>query len=606
MPPSPRPRPAALAITALMVIAVSVCGTNPVTAQSLPSKSDTEPAGGRPKSTQIDMFAVMESAGDVLLQWFGKDQKETSIDQPQFNGLGSPRETVMTFIEAMNHVDQGRTEVWQRALQTFGDHSLQDPKAVAFDLLYVFDRLPKLSPSTLLGPEEVDQLDIRRYELFPRGIDRRWAYAALSDPPDGRIVLIRQGGSWVFDDSTLQGADRLLDSMKAVPPRARIQQRGQLFVNVMEPTFTETEPTDWLFGLAAIAIGIAVAWAIQRASRLFAEKHRGDGFLSPLINGLVVASMIISVTLGIAIGTARLNFHPALSSLRWSIVEIAFVIAGVWLLVSFIEMACLGVRRSLFSNDDPYAKMTSLFIRRSVRVFSGVVLLLFVFQNVFQWNVTAMIGGFGIIALALSLAAQDAVKNLFGAVTIFANRPFLQNDWVRFDGELGEVQDVSLQVTTIRLLNGDIMCVPNMRFIDSTVENLSKRRYIRRTLDVAITYDTPAEKLDRAMEILHEILTSEDVVSDDRCNLQTHPPRVWFESLAADNLHLRADYWYFMSESGDDYQRDTDRSFISYLDHTTIVNRKLLARFNEEKIEFAFPTQTIKLEPEGKLEMAGA
>lgn len=581
------------------LLTILVLCTSTVTAQGIPSDSGSKPAGGRPQSTQVDFFTLLESGGDAFLALFEQKRDEPTVDDPKWNSTSSPRDTVLTFVEAMNHVAQGRRKPLSRATSTFGDAELGDPERTAIDLQAIFDRLPEISPGTIPGPDMVKESNIGRFELFPRGIDHRWAYKALSEPPDGSIVLIERNGKWIFDKSTLSGASDLLTSLKSIPPRSRQPQKGQLFASVMEPTLTETSVLDWLWFIALTAMGIAAAYGFYKAIIWIKQKREsgGDAFIGSMLDGLLWPAMVIAVTLGIAIGSTRLNLHPALSKLRWNCIEVAFIIAGVMLIVALLELAVLGLRRSLFDSDDPYARMMSLVIRRSLRILAGSILLLFVFQNVFKWNVTAMLGGFGILALALSLAAKDAVKNLFGAATIFANRPFINGDWVKFDGRIGQVDDVSLQVTKIRLLSGEVLWVPNMKFIDDTVENLSMRKYLRRIMNIAVTYDTPTEKVEEAIQILEDLLTSEDVAGKDNFDLDAHPPKVWFDRFGSHYLNIRADYWYLMDSEENSIQRDTERGWFSYLDHATIVNREVLRRFNEADIDFAFPTQTIKLSP---------
>jgi len=570
--------------------------TSLVSAQSLLSSGETKPDGGRPKSTQVGFFELMESGGDAMLDWFKPAGHQHDVESPEYHSQASPRDTVMTFLEAMNHVVQGRRDPLPRATDCL-PNATDSKEQVANDLLQVFDRLPEIRPGLLPGPQTVQQEQISRYELFPRGIENAWAYDALGKAPEGKIVLVQHDGHWVFSRDTAAGVDALLDSMKDIPPRTRTQRKGQLFLSVVEPTFRKTAALDWLFAMAWAIGGIACGWLIYKLVNRLIEKREscGDDLITPMLTSLMIPAVILVAVFGLAIGSAKIFMHPVLSNFRWNIIEAAIVLAGVYLLVSVIELACLGIRRSFFDNTDPYARMMSLVVRRGLRVIATIVLLLFVFQNVFKWNVAALIGGFSIVALALSLAAQDAVKNLFGALTIFANRPFIDGDWVKFDREIGEVQDVSLQVTRIRLLSGQILSVPNMKFIDNPVENLSMRKYLRRMMDVQITYDTPADKVDEAISILQDILTSEEVVSDGQSDLEAHPPRVWFDQFGAHYLNLRADYWYMMDKEFTRVQRDTERGWFSYLDHATRVNRMVLERFNEAGIDFAFPTQSVYL-----------
>ncbi|TWU03297.1 Low conductance mechanosensitive channel YnaI [Neorhodopirellula pilleata] len=565
-------------------------------AQSLLSSGESKPDGGRPKSTQVGFFELMESGGDAMLDWFKPAGHQPSVESPEYDSQASPRDTVMTFLEAMNHVVQGRLEPFSRATDCLPDTTDQKEQ-VARDLFRVFDRLPEITPGLLPGEKTVEQEKTSRYELFPRGIENAWAYDALGEAPQGRIVLVHQDGRWIFSPNTAEGVDKLLDSMKDIPPRTQKQREGQLFLSVVEPTFQKTATSDWLLALTWALGGIACGWLIYKLVNHLIDKREnsGDDLITPMLTSLMIPAVILVTVFGFAIGSAKIYMHPVLSNFRWNVIEAAIVLAGVYMLVSVIELMCLGVRRSFFNNTDPYARMMSLVVRRSLRVIATIVLLLFVFQNVFKWNVAALIGGFSIVALALSLAAQDAVKNLFGALTIFANRPFLDGDWVKFDREIGEVQDVSLQVTRIRLLSGEILSVPNMKFIDNPVENLSMRKYLRRMMDVQITYDTPPQKVDEAISILQDILTSDDIVSDGQSDLEAHPPKVWFDRFGAYYLNLRADYWYMMDRESNRVQRDTERGWFSYLDHATRVNRMVLERFNEAGIDFAFPTQSVYL-----------
>lgn len=563
--------------------------------QSPFSSGESEPDGGRPRSTQVGFFELMESGGDALLDQFKPDHQKYTVNSPQYDSLASPRDTIMTFVEAMEHVVQGRREALPRALKTMQG---SQNEATATALLNIFDRLPEMTAGSIPGSKLVNRNDITRFELFPRGIQSDWLYKALGSAPAGKITLAIEDGQWKFDSETIDGIDGLLKSVVDIPPRPRMEQKGQLFLSVVEPSFQKTSLIDWLLAALWAAGGVTIAWAIYKVlSKIIAKfSIRGDDFITPILTSVMIPAVILCVVIGIAIGSAKIYMHPALSQFRWNVIEAAAVLAGVYLLVSIIELCCLGFRRTFYGTDDPYARMMSLVVRRGLRVIATIVLLLFVFQNVFKWNVTALIGGFSIIALALSLAAQDAVKNLFGALTIFANRPFIDGDWIKFGDAIGKVEDVSLQVTQMRLLSGEVLSVPNMKFIDSAVENLSKRKYFRRIMNVQITYDTPVEKVDQAMQILDEVLTSDAVVANRQGDMEEHPPKVAFESFGPHYLNLRADYWYMMDDEANQIQRDTDRGWLSYLQHSTKVNRMVLKRFNEAEIDFAFPTQSIYLE----------
>lgn len=112
----------------------------------------------------------------------------------------------------------------------------------------------------------------------------------------------------------------------------------------------------------------------------------------------------------------------------------------------------------------------------------------------------------GIAGLAVSLAAQDSIKNLFGSVTIFIDNPFSVGDRIVFSGTDGFVEEIGFRSTRIRTLTGHLVTVPNMKFIDEAVENITARPYIRRTMNMTITYDTPPDKIEQAVQIIRDLL----------------------------------------------------------------------------------------------------
>ena len=106
------------------------------------------------------------------------------------------------------------------------------------------------------------------------------------------------------------------------------------------------------------------------------------------------------------------------------------------------------------------------------------------------------------------------------------------------DGHDGPVEAVGLRSTKIRTLEGHLVTVPNGELANKTIQNIGKRPYIRRIVDLTITYDTPPEKIDRALEIVKELLDNHEGMDEER------PPRVFFNEFNSASLNLRGIYWY--------------------------------------------------------------
>ena len=583
-------------------------GASHAEGQTVPSSQQSSPDGGRPNSTQVSLFDLLESGGEYFLSIF-QEQNQRSVDQPEWDSYDSPRTAFMTFNEAMDHVAQGRDDAWSRAREAFAEGNDEDTnKQAAIHLLDVIDRLPEISPATLPGKETADSLKLKRFELFPRGIDNAWVYRALDEPPQGSIVLVESDGKWVISEETISGAKELAESLQSIPPRRRLKPQGEQFINLIGPTFWKTSLLGWFGCLVVMALAIAGAWLCHKSLSLAIDRLRdlGDDYIFPLLQGVRLPLIILIITFGFTVASGYIHFEPAISTFRWAMIEVMLVIALLWLFVEATDLAIVGLTWAKTKDeDDPYFVMSMTVVRRIVRIAVCAILGMFILQNVFGWDVTVLLGGFGLIALALSLAAKDAVQNLFGALTIFANKPFLVGDWIIFNKEVGEVEDVSLQVTRIRLLSGEVWSVPNMQFVNQPVENLHMRKYYHRVLEIGLTFDTPPDKVDRAIEILLDILTCDEVASERRVDLDDFEPKVNFTKFNEASLNLRVDYCFMFDEEGNRMLRDSDRGWFDYLNHCTLVNRMIHERFREEEIEFAFPTQTLYVadDPKRKLEV---
>jgi MscS family membrane protein len=195
--------------------------------------------------------------------------------------------------------------------------------------------------------------------------------------------------------------------------------------------------------------------------------------------------------------------------------------------------------------------------------------------------------------LAVSLAAQDSIKNLFGSITIFMDRPFGVGDAIKFAGSEGSVEEIGFRSTKLRTPNGALVSIPNSEVVNGLVENVSSRPYIRRLLDVTVTYDTPVAKVREAVGVIRGVLAEAEYASawDEK-----FPPRVYFDELNADSLRIRVLYWFHPAD------------WWAYSDHAQRFNLRLMEEFERAGIEFAFPTRTLFLagDPKRRLALEGA
>jgi len=358
---------------------------------------------------------------------------------------------------------------------------------------------------------------------------------------------------------------------------------NQLWESVrLQSTFRQTPWWGWLFFAGMIFVGLASAKVISLIFRAAGDRSLKSGWVRRqiVIQSLSRPLGLIAFTMAALIGIGFLKLDDQMRWFTWQIGKLLLITAAGWALynlVALVELILLGITSKTKSPlDDQLVPL----VRKTLRIMLVVTLSLFVADNVFQADIKSFLAGLGIIGLAISLASQDTVKNFFGSVTIFVDQPFNLGDRVLLAGHEGVVEEIGFRSTKLRTPTGNVVQIPNSKIVDSTVENVTRRRNIRRNMAISITYDTPPEKVARAVAILREVLNDPEVCK--AFDMEKLPPRVAFEELAGSSLNIRVMYWF---HPGTDYW--------AYMAHAEQINLTLLRRFNDEKIDFAFPTQTL-------------
>ncbi len=210
-------------------------------------------------------------------------------------------------------------------------------------------------------------------------------------------------------------------------------------------------------------------------------------------------------------------------------------------------------------------------IRKGIRAIIWVLGIIIGLDNI-GIDITAMIAGLGIGGLALALAAQDSIKNIFAGIMIFLDKPFRMKDRIQINGFDGVVEEVGIRSTRIRTLEGRIVTIPNSTFTDNSVINVASQPALKVVLNLGLTYDTDEIGMQKGIDILRKIVAeSSDILTED-CS-------IGFKDFGDFSLGIL--FMYYVKPEA------------HWLDSQNTINMKILKRFNESGLEFAFPTQTI-------------
>jgi MscS family membrane protein len=348
----------------------------------------------------------------------------------------------------------------------------------------------------------------------------------------------------------------------------------------------------WLTLLAMILLGVTagrIASALLRKAAARSARNE-RGFREHLADGAAGPVNLALITVGLAIGLSQLDLSERLRALVNSSVTLLVYIIIFWYAFNLVSLVELALQRFAARSDTGLHTLVVPLIRKSLRIFVVIVGALIIMNNVFGQNVGTWLAGLGIAGLAVSLAAQDSLKNLFGSITILLDRPFRPGDRIVFSGFDGPVEEIGFRSIKIRTLTGHLVTVPNSKVVSEAVENISARPHIRRLSTFTITYDTPAPKVRQALEIVEGLFEEEGLREPIHGSIgqEQFPPRVYFSDYGDWALQITVIYWYFPP------------SYWDYMEHAQRFNLRLLEEFNRAGIDFAFPSQTVFLAGDAK------
>jgi MscS family membrane protein len=256
------------------------------------------------------------------------------------------------------------------------------------------------------------------------------------------------------------------------------------------------------------------------------------------------------------------------------ILQVVVAFSITYMLLKLVDVLVTGWRRrAAAKHDKNFHDQLFPVVSKALKTFVIIVAILVTTQNL-GMNITGVLASLSIGGLALGLAAQDTVANLFGAVAVFADKPFQVGDYVKLEAIEGSVESIGLRSTRIRNPDGHLITVPNKTMGNATITNVTRRPTIRTLMDIGLTYDMSPDKVRRAVAILAEVYKGHPKTKD---------LIVGFNQFAASSLNIRVIHWW----DGTDYK--------AYMADLQELNLAVQERFGAEKIAFAFPTQTVLL-----------
>lgn len=279
----------------------------------------------------------------------------------------------------------------------------------------------------------------------------------------------------------------------------------------------------------------------------------------------------VLLILAIRIGVAAFNLSTEVEYIVSVILDLLFIALVAFVLIRGVDILEAWFIPRIEKTETKLDDQLIPIIRKALKIFIGVLGFIFILERLDQ-PVTGLVASLGLGGLALALAAQETLANLFGSIAILADRPFHVGERVQAEGHDGPIESIGLRSTRIRTLDGTLVSVPNSKMANTVINNIQKRPTIKRLYTVGVTYDTGFEKMKRALEILRDIHKEAPDVDNYW---------VYFSGFGASSLDILVICW---------SQR---LAYEEYLKQQEWINLEIIRRFDEADIEIAFPTRTL-------------
>lgn len=247
-----------------------------------------------------------------------------------------------------------------------------------------------------------------------------------------------------------------------------------------------------------------------------------------------------------------------------------------------VDIVSLYFRRLADKTESTLDDQLVPLVRKVLKTFVVIIGGLFILDNL-EFDITGLIAGISIGGLAFALAAQDTIKNFFGSLMIFVDRPFQVGDWITSGDVDGTVEEVGFRSTRIRTFRDSLMYIPNGVITNQMIDNHGLRVYRRFMTTLSLTYDTPPERIEVFVEGLKEIVKRHDKTRKDYYEIHMN-------DMASSSLNIMF-YIFFKVPSWSEELRARHEIL---LDIITLAEKL--------GVNFAFPTQTLHVEtfPEKK------
>ncbi|TAH18048.1 MAG: mechanosensitive ion channel family protein [Cytophagales bacterium] len=489
--------------------------------------------------------------------------------------LRSPRQTVETHLKFLSEEYQKKSNAWRYTM--YSSYALNNPtitnearkdiqqRAVMLQEIYeglgeyiVFDEIPDNANYT-----DSTKYNKNVYYLTSRfGID---------------IYLEKtSNGNWYYSKETIENIPELY---KKVFP-LHLQKLFGLDITNAEKFLNLTS-----YQYIGIAVLLILALLLFKVFKLIINKILSrilkrtaentevfEGYLSQIAQPLSLAFLVIVLRVLVRSLQFPLEYSYYIQG-SFSLAQIVFLTYVAYKLVNIVGAYMDTWANKTGSSLNP---QLNVLLRKTARILI-VLVGIWLFTEDIGWNITGVIAGLSLGGLAIALAAQDTLKNVFGSMMILVDKPFKIGDWIITEGIEGKVEDIGFRSTRIRTFYNSLITVSNAKIADMNIDNMGIREMIRYRTRIAITYDTPPILIDTYINGLRQIIDNHPYTHKENSYIFLH-------DFAASSLDILFVVHFITSDVLQEFawRQETLLKAIHLAEHLGV--------------RFAFPTSTLHIE----------
>jgi len=343
--------------------------------------------------------------------------------------------------------------------------------------------------------------------------------------------------------------------------------------DLLQLQFLGNSLLSWLYAslaffLTAVGARLLLSSLIRRLS-VFAERTQTK-LDDVAVNLIRQTKWWILAIIGVYAATRFLEMPERPRDWIQGAASVALIIQiGIWISGMIAVWVENSRQRRLVSSPAAATGLYAIGIVGRIILWSLVMLLILDNLGV---NVTALVASLGVGGVAVALAVQNILGDLFASFSIIFDKPFVVGDFLVIDKHMGSVEHVGLKTTRLRSLTGEQLIFSNSDLLGSRIQNYGRMKERRVAFEIGVTYETPRDKLERIPRLLKAAIEKQSRTRFDRAH---------FKAYGQFSLVFETVYYVHTPD------------YNVYMDIHQAVNLDIHEKFEQEQIEFAYPTQTL-------------